>query len=157
MLCTVSQLPYASFTDYISPSEEAEGYSYSFHALWGILSPSYLLKSPSSNAKMTEINPNWRHLYLKHRRISKPDRIKAMIDNKVGKITKKEIMELCPNIRKYLHHSAQKSLCCGEYVYSTFFMPCYSCACLMGVSVLLHCCICGRTGLLPYMERNRNI
>ena len=59
-------------------------------------------------------------------------------------------MELCPNIRKYLHHSAQKSWCCGEYVYSTFFMPCHSCACLMGVSVLLHCCICGRTGLLPY-------
>ena len=25
-----------------------------------------------------------------------------------------------------------------------------------GDSVLLHCCICGRTGLLPYMERNRN-
>ena len=95
--------------------------------------------------------------HLKHRRISKPDRIKAMIDNKVGKITKKEIMELCPDIRKYLHHSSQKSWCCGEYVYSTFFMPCYSCACLMGVSVLLHCCICGRTGLLPYMERNRNI
>ena len=60
-----------------------------------------------------------------------------MIDNKVGKITKKEIMELCPDIRKYLHHSAQKSLCCGEYVYSTFFMPCYSCACLMGNSELL--------------------
>ena len=27
---------------------------------------------------------------------------------------------------------------------------------LWGDSVLLHCCICGRTGLLPYMERNRN-
>ena len=38
--------------------------------------------------------------HLKHRRISKPDRIKAMIDNKVGKITKKEIMELCPDISK---------------------------------------------------------
>ena len=31
---------------------------------------------------------------------SKPDRIKAVIDNKVGKITKKEIMELCPDISK---------------------------------------------------------
>lgn len=38
--------------------------------------------------------------YLKNRSLSKPDRIKAMIDRKVGKITKKEIMELCPDISK---------------------------------------------------------
>ena len=38
--------------------------------------------------------------HLKHRSLSKPDRIKAIIDNKVGKITKKEIMELCPDISK---------------------------------------------------------
>ena len=38
--------------------------------------------------------------HLKHRSLSKPDRIKATIDNKVGKITKKEIMELCPDISK---------------------------------------------------------
>lgn len=38
--------------------------------------------------------------YLKNRSLSKPDRIKAMIDQKVGKITKKEIMELCPDISK---------------------------------------------------------
>lgn len=38
--------------------------------------------------------------YLKNRSLSKPDRIKAVIDNKVGKITKKEIMELCPDISK---------------------------------------------------------
>lgn len=38
--------------------------------------------------------------HLKHRNLSKPDRIKATIDNKVGKITKKEIMELCPDISK---------------------------------------------------------
>ena len=37
---------------------------------------------------------------LKNRTLSKPDRIKAMIDQKVGKITKKEIMELCPDISK---------------------------------------------------------
>ena len=30
--------------------------------------------------------------HLKHRSLSKPDRIKAVIDNKVGKITKKEKM-----------------------------------------------------------------
>ena len=35
-----------------------------------------------------------------HRSLSKPDRIKAVIDNKVGKITKKEIMELCPDISR---------------------------------------------------------
>lgn len=38
--------------------------------------------------------------HLKHRSLSKPERIKAVIDNKVGKITKKEIMELCPDISK---------------------------------------------------------
>ena len=38
--------------------------------------------------------------HLKYHNLSKPDRIKAMIDNKVGKITKKEIMELCPDISK---------------------------------------------------------
>ena len=38
--------------------------------------------------------------HLKHRSLSKPDRIKAVIDSKVGKITKKEIMELCPDISK---------------------------------------------------------
>lgn len=38
--------------------------------------------------------------YLKNRTLSKPERIKAMIDQKVGKITKKEIMEACPDISK---------------------------------------------------------
>ena len=38
--------------------------------------------------------------HLKHRNLSKPDRIKVVIDKKVGKITKKEIMELCPDISK---------------------------------------------------------
>ena len=38
--------------------------------------------------------------HLKNRSLSKPDRIKAVIDKKVGKITKKEIMELCPDISK---------------------------------------------------------
>ena len=35
-----------------------------------------------------------------HRSLSKPDRVKAVIEQKVGKITKKEIMELCPDISK---------------------------------------------------------
>lgn len=38
--------------------------------------------------------------HLKHRGLSKPERIKKVIDNKIGKITKKEIMELCPDISK---------------------------------------------------------
>lgn len=38
--------------------------------------------------------------HLKYHNLSKPDRIKAVIDNKVGKITKKEIMELYPDISK---------------------------------------------------------
>ncbi len=38
--------------------------------------------------------------HLKHRNLSKPERIKNVIDQKVGKITKKEIMELCPDISK---------------------------------------------------------
>ncbi|MDE7112699.1 MAG: Fic family protein, partial [Acetatifactor sp.] len=38
--------------------------------------------------------------HLKNRSLSKPERIKVVIDRKVGKITKKEIMELCPDISK---------------------------------------------------------
>lgn len=38
--------------------------------------------------------------YLKNRNLSKPERIKATIDEKVGKITKREIMERCPDISK---------------------------------------------------------
>ena len=38
--------------------------------------------------------------HLKYRKLSKPERIKALIDKRVGKITKKEIMEFCPDISK---------------------------------------------------------
>jgi Fic family protein len=38
--------------------------------------------------------------YLSQRGLSKPDRIKAVIDRKLGKITKSEIMEACPDISK---------------------------------------------------------
>jgi len=38
--------------------------------------------------------------HLKNRTLSKPDRIRYVIDQKLGKITKKEIMEKCPNISK---------------------------------------------------------
>ena len=35
--------------------------------------------------------------HLKHRKLSKPERIKELFEKKVGKVTKKEIMELCPD------------------------------------------------------------
>jgi Fic family protein len=38
--------------------------------------------------------------YLSRRGLSKPDRIKAVIDCKIGKITKSEILETCPDISK---------------------------------------------------------
>lgn len=38
--------------------------------------------------------------HLKNRTLSKPERIRAMIDRKVGKITKKEILDACPDISK---------------------------------------------------------
>ncbi|MDR0325986.1 MAG: Fic family protein [Oscillospiraceae bacterium] len=41
-----------------------------------------------------------RMMHLQHRGLSKPDRIKAAIDRKIGRITKKEIIEACPNISK---------------------------------------------------------
>lgn len=36
--------------------------------------------------------------HMKYRKMSKPDRIKAVIDKTVGKITKKEILGICPDI-----------------------------------------------------------
>ena len=37
---------------------------------------------------------------MQDRSLSKPDRIRVVIDQKIGKITKKEIMETCPDISK---------------------------------------------------------
>ncbi len=36
--------------------------------------------------------------YLRHRKVSKPERIKAVIERTPGKITKKEIAQVCPDI-----------------------------------------------------------
>ncbi|MDY4920042.1 MAG: Fic family protein [Phascolarctobacterium sp.] len=38
--------------------------------------------------------------HLKYRKLSKPERIKEIFNKKLGKITKREIMELCPDISK---------------------------------------------------------
>lgn len=38
--------------------------------------------------------------YLRYKGISKPQRIRSIIENKAGRITKKEIMNLCPDISR---------------------------------------------------------
>jgi Fic family protein len=38
--------------------------------------------------------------YLSQKGLSKPERIKAVIDRRTGKITKREIAEVCPDISK---------------------------------------------------------
>lgn len=54
--------------------------------------------------------------HLKNRSLSKPDRIKAMIDQKVGKITKKEIMDACPDISKTTVERTLTELVKSEYI-----------------------------------------
>lgn len=54
--------------------------------------------------------------HLKHRTLSKPERIKAIIDNKVGKITKKEIMDQCPDISKITVERTLADLVKSEYI-----------------------------------------
>lgn len=54
--------------------------------------------------------------YLRNRNISKPERIKAVIDKKVGKITKKKIMKLCPDISKVTIERTLTDLVKNEYI-----------------------------------------
>ena len=54
--------------------------------------------------------------HLKYRTLSKPDRIRVIIDNKVGKITKKEIMDLCPDISKITVERTLTDLVKSEYI-----------------------------------------
>jgi len=60
-----------------------------------------------------------RVIYLQHRGLSKPDRIKAVIDRKIGKISKKEIMEICPDISKVTVERTLTSLVKGGYLIKT--------------------------------------
>ena len=53
---------------------------------------------------------------LKNRTLSKPERIKAMIDQKVGKITKKEIMDAHPDISKTTVERTLADLVKSEYI-----------------------------------------
>lgn len=54
--------------------------------------------------------------YLKYRKMSKPDRIKAVIDRKIGKISKKEIMDCCPDISKVTVERTLTSLVKSGYI-----------------------------------------
>ena len=54
--------------------------------------------------------------HLKNRTLSKPERIKAMIDQKVGKITKKEIMDAHPDISKTTVERTLADLVKSEYI-----------------------------------------
>ena len=57
--------------------------------------------------------------YLQHRGLSKPDRIKAVIDRKIGKITKKDILEACPDISKVTVERTLSSLVGNGYLVKT--------------------------------------
>jgi len=54
--------------------------------------------------------------HLQYRGLSKPDRVKAVIDRKIGKITKKEIMESCPDISKVTVERTLTSLVKSGYL-----------------------------------------
>ncbi|MCL2120935.1 MAG: Fic family protein [Clostridiales bacterium] len=57
--------------------------------------------------------------YLQHRGLSKPDRIKAVIDRKIGKLTKKDILEACPDISKVTIERTLTSLVKNGYLSKT--------------------------------------
>lgn len=54
--------------------------------------------------------------YLSQKGFSKAGRIKAVIDRKIGKISKKEIMELCPDISKVTVERALNALVKSGYL-----------------------------------------
>jgi len=57
--------------------------------------------------------------YLQHRGLSKPDRVKAVIDRKIGKITKRDIIEACPDISKITIERTLASLVVSGYLIKT--------------------------------------
>ena len=54
--------------------------------------------------------------HLQHRGLSKPERVKAVIDSKLGKITKQEIIESCPDISKITIERTLNSLVKSGYL-----------------------------------------
>ena len=57
--------------------------------------------------------------YLQSRGMSKPERIKAVIDRKIGKITKKEILMACPDISKVTVERTLTALVKAGYLVKT--------------------------------------
>ncbi len=57
-----------------------------------------------------------RVVHLKYRKMSKSDRIKAVIDRKVGKISKKEIMATCPDISRVTVERTLTSMVKSGYI-----------------------------------------
>ena len=53
---------------------------------------------------------------MKYRKTSKPDRIKTVIEKTVGKITKKEIMDICPDISQVTVERALTQLVKDGYI-----------------------------------------
>ena len=60
-----------------------------------------------------------RIVYMQHRGLTKPDRIKAVIDRKIGKITKKDIIEACPDISRVTIERTLTSLVKNGYLVKT--------------------------------------
>jgi Fic family protein len=54
--------------------------------------------------------------YLKHRKFSKSDRVKATIDRCIGKITKQDILDACPDISKITVERTLASLVKTGYI-----------------------------------------
>ena len=54
--------------------------------------------------------------YMRHVGISKPDRVKAVFDRKLGKITKADIVELCPDISLATIENTLNALLTGGYI-----------------------------------------
>ena len=57
--------------------------------------------------------------YMQHRRLSKPDRIKDVIDRKIGIITKKDIIKACPDISNVTIERTLASLTKSGYLAKT--------------------------------------
>ena len=54
--------------------------------------------------------------YMRHVGMSKPDRVKAVFDRKVGKITKADIVERCPDISLSTIENTLNALLTGGYI-----------------------------------------
>ena len=57
--------------------------------------------------------------HLRYRKISKPERIKAIIERTLGKITKKEISQTCPDISLTTIERTLSDLLAAGYVEKT--------------------------------------